>query len=196
MAASPHNSQTLDKVIVYRILKTDESEDTREALLPYEYEDGTCFDLEKNNSTKKFIKLHTNVIRQYKDLGNNLDEDKISSVKKIFSETCSNLLSLSPHKISAEYTYENSLMFTIIRGSYTCFYERFLDNPNEVIYSCYKDDMKLPSYEGDFSESFISIKQDLKIQSEINPFTDNNSHLYINNELSCRNSTPIRESVY
>ena len=109
--------------------------------------------LDKNSfsNDKLFINLLQNLTKDYLSVtSKNLPLD----LKIVFQETASFLLDLNPDKISIEYTYENSIVFSFIKKEEIIFFERYLDeDEEEVIFSHYKKDEKQPSFAGSFDDA-------------------------------------------
>lgn len=127
--------------------------------------DETGSDLRILETNNKFIDLFTEFNNQYKILTDLYSGFSYLEIERIFSKTCSKLLELNPDKISVELTYNQSIVFTFKKDSYTFFFERFIDDSNqekdEVIFSFYKDAKKLPSFAGSFELAISSIEKEL-----------------------------------
>jgi len=118
--------------------------------------------LSKIESNIKYIKLLSSINHQYNTLDVYYNNYSFDEINNIFSQSCSSLLELIPDKMHVELTNNNSMVFTIKKGDYTFFFERFInyDSPDEVIYSAYNKRKKYPSFAGIFQLAINSLIKD------------------------------------
>lgn len=89
-----------------------------------------------------------------------LDEFKNNSnhrTSTIFNHLANSLISLNPEKIDLEFTSDNSLLFSFSKGDFVSFFEFYIDD-SEVLFSAFKNNIKLNSYSGGIVDSLHKIK--------------------------------------
>ena len=130
-------------------------------VLPY-----TDISLELLDDNDRFVILSRKLEAQFEELSDYYDDIKFYELRAIFSTICSTLLNLNPDKISVELSHHDSIVFTLKRENYTIFFERYL-NPDsseeEVIYSGFNEDQKIPSYSGNFKLAHYYLSRELSV---------------------------------
>lgn len=89
-----------------------------------------------------------------------LDEFKNNSnqnIASIFNFLANYLISLNLDKIDLEFTSDNSLLFSFSKGDFISFFEFYIDD-SEVLFSAFKNNVKLNSYSGSIFDSLRKIK--------------------------------------
>ncbi len=115
----------------------------------------TPYLISKNENQRILIKL-SNKFNTLKDLHiNNIFDTQ--EIKKVFSFISNSLVSLNPDKIDFEITTDNSLLFSFKKDDFVSFFEFYIDD-SEVLFSAFKNGIKLNSYSGGINDSLKKIK--------------------------------------
>ena len=121
------------------------------------------YSIEIFESAPKIITLNENQ-RKLISLNNKFDSFKKSEEFKnidytstIFNYIANSLISLNPEKIDLEFTSDNSLLFSFSKGDFVSFFEFYIDD-SEVLFSAFKNNIKLKSYSGGVIDSLRKIK--------------------------------------
>ncbi len=75
----------------------------------------------------------------------------------MFNHIANALINLNPDKIDLEFTTDNSLLFSFSIGDFISFYEFYIDD-SEVLFSAFRNNVKLNSYSGGITDSLSKIK--------------------------------------
>lgn len=123
------------------------------------------FSLESDNN---YIKLTTRISNEYDLLIEQYGDIDKAELLAIADETISVLLDLFPDKISAELTYQNSLVVTFKKSENLFFFERFFkpEDNEEVIFSYYEGSIKKPSFSGTFQEALTRLSMEIELNTD------------------------------
>lgn len=108
-----------------------------------------------NENQRKLITLSNKF-----DSISNLDEYKNNCNHRtsvLFNHIANSLISLNPDKIDLEFTTDNSLLFSFSKADFVSFFEFYIDD-SEVLFSAFKNNIKLNSYSGGIVDSLSKIK--------------------------------------
>lgn len=78
-------------------------------------------------------------------------------ISKVFNLLSNSLISLNPDNIDFEFTTDDSLLFSFKKSDFVSFFEFYVDD-SEVLFSAFKNDVKLKSYSGGLNDSIKKIK--------------------------------------
>lgn len=125
--------------------------------------------VETFKSAPKIMSINENQ-RKLITLSNKFDSIKIldefkknsnPSTPILFNHLANSLISLDPEKIDLEFTSDNSLLFSFSKGNFVSFFEFYIDD-YEVLFSAFKNNIKLNSYSGGIADSLSKIKSYLQ----------------------------------
>jgi hypothetical protein len=123
------------------------------------------------NSDRDFIRFENQFLAQYKRLSEYYTDLSFESYKQKFSLSLSEILKLKPDVITMELTSEQSVYYTLIKGSLALFIHHYLNvedlDDDEVIITAFNGDSKLPSFAGSLYGALNELKKIIYPSSEI-----------------------------
>ncbi|WP_264550008.1 hypothetical protein [Flavobacterium sp. N2820] len=117
--------------------------------------ESTPFIISMNKNQRYLIKLS----QKFDTLKALVDYNKFDNqeIKKAFNNISNSLVSLNPDNIDFEFTTEDSLLFTFKKDDFVSFFEFYIED-EEVLFTAFKNDVKLKSYSGNINDSIKKIK--------------------------------------
>lgn len=124
-------------------------------LISVEVFESTPILITENENQRNLIKLS----QKFDSLKALVNYNKFDNpeINKVFNLISNSLISLNPDNIDFEFTTDDSLLFSFKKRDFVSFFEFYVDD-SEVLFSAFKNDVKLKSYSGGLNDSIKKIK--------------------------------------
>jgi len=127
--------------------------------------EGTVNNLQSFYSNKKYILLKNLFRQQYIQLESYFEGINFEVANEKMAKSLNSLLETDPEIISMELTHDQSIFYTLKKGSFTFYLQHFLNDidkdDDEATLIMFKGDDKLPSYAGSLTETMFVLNDTL-----------------------------------